>query len=165
MKMYYDKDIDMKTLANKTIAVIGYGSQGMGQSQNMADSGLNVIVGLREGGASWKKAKDDGMNVKTIEDAAKEADIIHILLPDEIQADVYEKSIEPFVEAGNTISFSHGYNIHFKYIKAPKDVKLFTIPVTSVPIGVFVKKSLRRFSISSSMHLRRLTTIFTLPSE
>ncbi|MBF4469006.1 MAG: ketol-acid reductoisomerase [Methanobrevibacter arboriphilus] len=127
MKMYYDKDVDVKALANKIVAVIGYGSQGMGQSQNMSDSGLKVIVGLREGGASWQKAKDDGMNVKTIEDAAKEADVIHILLPDEIQADVYEKSIAPYVKPGNTISFSHGYNIHFKYIKVPENVNITMI--------------------------------------
>lgn len=127
MKMYYDKDVDIEVLANKTIAVIGYGSQGMGQSQNMADSGLKIIVGLREGGLSWKKANDDGMNVKTIEEAAKVADIIHILLPDEIQSDVYNQSIAPYVKEGNTISFSHGYNIHFKYIKAPEGVNVTMI--------------------------------------
>lgn len=127
MKMYYDEDVDIKSLDNKTVAVIGYGSQGRGQSQNMSDSGIKVIVGLREGGASWQKAKDDGMDVRTIEEAAKEADIIHILLPDEIQGDVYEKSIAPYVEAGNTISFSHGYNILFKYIKTPEDVNVTMI--------------------------------------
>ncbi|MGL6297798.1 MAG: NAD(P)-binding domain-containing protein, partial [Methanobacteriaceae archaeon] len=108
MKMYYEKDVDSGALANKTIAVIGYGSQGMAQSRNMFDSGLNVIVGLREGGESWQKAKDDGMIVKTIEEAAKEADVIHILIPDEIQGSTYENSIAPYIEAGNTISFSHG---------------------------------------------------------
>ena len=127
MKMYYDKDIDIKAIAKKTVAVIGYGSQGMGQSRNMSDSGIKVIVGLREGGTSWQKAKDDGMDVKTIEEAAKAADIIHILLPDEIQGNVYEKSIAPYVEAGNTISFSHGYNILFKYIKVPEDVNIIMI--------------------------------------
>ena len=89
MKMYYDDDVDAEVVADKTIAVIGYGSQGRGQSRNMADSGLNVIVGLREGGSSWQKAIDDGMNVKTIEEAAEAADIIHILLPDETQEKVY----------------------------------------------------------------------------
>jgi ketol-acid reductoisomerase len=127
MKMYYDEDIDIKVLAKKTIAVIGYGSQGMGQSRNMADSGLKVVVGLREGGSSWKIAKDDGMNVMTIEKAAKIADIIHILVPDEIQGDIYEKSIAPYIESGNTLSFSHGYNIHFKYIKAPEGVNVTMI--------------------------------------
>lgn len=127
MKMYYDKDVDTEVLANKTVAVIGYGSQGMGQSRNMADSGIKVVVGLREGGSSWKIAKNDGMDVKTVEEAAKVADVIHILLPDEIQAEVYEKSIAPYVKSGNTISFSHGYNIHFKYIKVPEDVNVTMI--------------------------------------
>ncbi len=127
MKMYYDKDVDSEALAKKTVAVIGYGSQGMGQSRNMADSGIKVIVGLREGGASWQKAKDDGMDVRTIEEAAEAADVIHILLPDEIQAEVYKESIAPHVKSGNTISFSHGYNIHFKYIKVPEDVNVVMI--------------------------------------
>ena len=120
MKMYYDDDVNTDALEGKTIAVIGYGSQGRAQSRNMADSGANVIVGLRENGSSWNIAKDDGMTVKSIEDASKEADIIHILLPDEIQEKVYNEQIAPYVEAGNTISFSHGYNIHFGLIK-PED--------------------------------------------
>ncbi|MBO7716075.1 MAG: ketol-acid reductoisomerase [Methanobrevibacter sp.] len=124
MKMYYDDDVDAEVVADKTIAVIGYGSQGRGQSRNMADSGLNVIVGLREGGSSWQKAVDDGMNVKTIEEAAEAADIIHILLPDETQEKVYKEQIAPYVEAGNTISFSHGYNIHFGLIQPGEDVNI-----------------------------------------
>ncbi|MDP1551833.1 MAG: ketol-acid reductoisomerase [Methanobacteriaceae archaeon] len=124
MKIYHEKDVDTGILANKTIAVIGYGSQGMAQSQNMADSGLKVVVGLRKGGKSWKTAVTDGMNVMSIEDAAKAADIIHILIPDEIQGKVYEKSIKPHLEEGNTLSFSHGYNIHFGYIKVPKGVNV-----------------------------------------
>lgn len=124
MKIYYENDIDMGIIADKKIAVIGYGSQGEAQARNMADSGLNVIVGLRRGGSSWKKAKDDGMNVMTIEDAAREADIIHILIPDEIQETVFEQSIKPYLTEGNTISFSHGYNIHYGYIKAPEGVNV-----------------------------------------
>ena len=124
MKMYYDDDVNTDIIADKTIAVIGYGSQGRAQSRNMADSGLNVIVGLREGGNSFQLAKDDGMNVMSIEDAAKNADIIHILLPDEIQAKVYEDQIKPYLESGNTISFSHGYNIHFGLIAPPEDVNI-----------------------------------------
>ena len=124
MKIYYENDIDMGIIADKKIAVIGYGSQGEAQAMNMADSGLNVIVGLRRGGSSWKKAKDDGMNVMTIEDAAREADIIHILIPDEIQETVFEQSIKPYLTEGNTISFSHGYNIHYGYIKAPEGVNV-----------------------------------------
>ena len=124
MKMYYDADVNIDALEGKTIAVIGYGSQGRAQSRNMADSGANVIVGLRENGNSWNIAKEDGMTVKTIEDAAKEADIIHILLPDEIQERVYNEQIAPYVEAGNTISFSHGYNIHFGLIKPGEEVNI-----------------------------------------
>ena len=124
MKMYYDADVNTDALQGKTIAVIGYGSQGRAQSRNMADSGANVIVGLRENGSSWNVAKEDGMTVKTIEDAAKEADIIHILLPDEIQQRVYNEQIAPYVEDGNTISFSHGYNIHFELIKPDETVNI-----------------------------------------
>ena len=122
--MYYDDDVNTDALEGKTIAVIGYGSQGRAQSRNMADSGANVIVGLRENGSSWNVAKDEGMTVKSIEDAAAEADIIHILLPDEIQERVYNEQIAPYVEAGNTISFSHGYNIHFGLIKPGEDVNI-----------------------------------------
>ena len=94
----------------------------------MADSGANVIVGVRENGSSWNLVKEDGMTVKTIEDAAKEADIIHILLPDETQEKVYNEQIAPYVEAGNTISFSHGYNIHFGLIN-PADADVFCVEI------------------------------------
>ncbi|MCG2827922.1 ketol-acid reductoisomerase [Methanothermobacter sp. K4] len=124
MKIYYENDIDMEILADKKIAVIGYGSQGEAQARNMADSGLEVIVGLRRGGPSWKKAHDDGMNVMTVEDASREADIVHILIPDEIQETVFEQSIKPYLREGNTISFSHGYNIHYGYIRAPDGVNV-----------------------------------------
>ncbi|OPY29915.1 MAG: ketol-acid reductoisomerase [Methanobacterium sp. PtaU1.Bin242] len=125
--MYYEKDVDLDVLKDKKIAVIGYGSQGMAQSRNMADSGLNVIVGLRKGGKSWDMAKKDGMNVLSVEEAVKEADIIHVLIPDEIQAKVYQESIKDGLEEGNTISFSHGYNIHFAYIKPPENVNITMI--------------------------------------
>lgn len=125
--MYYEKDVDMNILKDKTIAVIGYGSQGMAQSRNMADSGLNVVVGLRKDGSSWERARNDGMNVLSVEGAAEEADIIHMLIPDEIQAKVYQESIKGGLEDGNTISFSHGYNIHFGYIKPPENVNITMI--------------------------------------
>lgn len=124
MKLYYDDDVNTNVLDDKTVAVIGYGSQGRGQALNLKDSGLNVVVGLREGGKSWKVAEDDGLTVKSIEDAAKEADIIHILIPDEIQQDIYENQIKNNLEEGNTISFSHGYNIHFNRIRVPEDVNV-----------------------------------------
>ena len=124
MQMYYDQDVDTGAITDKTVAVMGYGSQGRAQSRNLADSGVNVIVGLREGGKSWKLANDDGMTVKTFEEAAKEADIIHILLPDELQADIYKEKIAPYVESGNTLSFSHGFNIFYELIKPSDDVNV-----------------------------------------
>ncbi|HMK54134.1 MAG TPA: ketol-acid reductoisomerase [Methanobacteriaceae archaeon] len=127
MKIYYEKDVNMDILKDKTVAVIGYGSQGMAQARNMAESGLNVVVGLRKGGSSWNVAQADGLEVMTVEDAAKKADIIHILIPDEIQAQVYDESIKDGLEEGNTLSFSHGYNIHFQYIKPPKNVNVTMI--------------------------------------
>ena len=125
--MYYDKNVDTEVLKNKKIAVIGYGSQGMAQARNMADSGFNIVVGLREGGKSWNVAENDGLTVLSVEEAAKQADIIHILIPDEIQAKVYEQSIKDGLEEGNTLSFSHGYNIHFGYIKPPENINISMI--------------------------------------
>lgn len=125
--MYYEKDVNLDILKDKTIGVIGYGSQGMAQSRNMADSGLDVIVGLRKNGNSWNTAKNDGMNVSTVDETAEKADIIHILIPDEIQADVYKKTIKDKLVEGNTISFSHGYNIHYGYIKPPENVNITMI--------------------------------------
>ena len=127
MKMYYEKDVDLNILKNKTVAVIGYGSQGMAQSRNMHESGLNVVVGLRKDGASWKKAESDGLKVMTVEEASEIADVIHILIPDEIQGQVYNESIKNHLKEGNTLSFSHGYNIHFGYINPPENVNITMI--------------------------------------
>ncbi len=121
-RIYYDKDIDVETLKDETIAVIGYGIQGHAQSQNMRDSGLNVICGLRQGGESWKKAIDAGFDVMPIAEAAAKADIIHILIPDEKQPEVYEKHIKTGLSEGNALSFSHGFNIRFKQIIPPENV-------------------------------------------
>ncbi len=127
MKIYYEKDVNTDVLKDKIVAVIGYGSQGRAQAMNMAESGLNVVVGLRQDGSSWKVAKEDGLEVMTVEEASQKADIIHLLIPDEIQAQVYEQSIKDGLEEGNTISFSHGYNIHFQYIKPPINVNITMI--------------------------------------
>lgn len=127
MKIYYENDVNIDVLKDKTVAVIGYGSQGRAQAMNMAESGLNVVVGLRLDGGSWKVAKEDGLEVLTVEEAAQKADIIHLLIPDEIQAQVYQESIKDGLQVGNTISFSHGYNIHFQYIKPPKNVNVTMI--------------------------------------
>lgn len=127
VKMFYDKDANLDVLKDKTIAVIGFGSQGAGQSQNLHDSGLNVIVGLRENGASWKAAKKAGLDVAAVAEAAKKADIIQILIPDEIQRDVYEKEIAPHLKKGKTLCFSHGFNIHFNQIVPPKDIDVIMV--------------------------------------
>jgi ketol-acid reductoisomerase len=127
MKIYYEKDVNTDVLKDKTVAIIGYGSQGRAQAMNMAESGLNVVVGLREDGYSWNVAKEDGLEVMTVEEASQKADVIHLLIPDEIQAQVYEQSIKDGLQEGNTISFSHGYNIHFQYIKPPKNVNITMI--------------------------------------
>jgi len=127
MKIYYEQDISLSPLEGKTIAVIGYGSQGRAQALNMRDSGVNVIVGLRKGGESWSKAEQDGFKPKTIEEASAEADIIHILIPDVKQPEVYQKQIKQHLTKGKTLGFSHGYNIHFKQIIPPKDVDVILV--------------------------------------
>ncbi|MCS7138335.1 MAG: ketol-acid reductoisomerase [Candidatus Caldarchaeum sp.] len=122
MKVYYDSDISLDVLKNKKVAVIGYGSQGRAQALNMRDSGLNVVIGLRPGGASWRKAEEDGFEPLTVEEAAKQGDLVHILIPDMDQPMVYQKSIKPGLRTGKTLGFSHGYNIHFRQIVPPPDV-------------------------------------------
>lgn len=154
MKIYYEKDVDMDVLKDKTIAVIGYGSQGMAQSNNMADSGLDVVVGLRKGGKSWEIAKKDGMNVLSVENASKKADIIHILIPDEIQATAYEKSIKPYLKEGNTISFSHGYNIHYQYIQPPENINV-TMIAPKGPGSMVRKQYLEGFGIPGLVAVER----------
>jgi len=126
-KLYYDGDADLSVLSGKTIAVIGYGNQGSAQAQNLHDSGIDVVVGLREGGKSWSKAKSDGLKVSAIEDAAEKADIIHILVPDEVQSQVYEASIKRYLSEGKVLGFSHGFNITFGWIKPPENVDLLMV--------------------------------------
>lgn len=126
-KVYYDQDADLKMLSGKKIAVIGYGSQGHAHSLNLRDSGMDVRVGLRAGSKSWKKAEEAGLRVLSVPEASKEADIIMILINDEVQGDVYRESIAPHVEAGNALVFGHGFNVHFGQIVAPKDVDVFMV--------------------------------------
>lgn len=118
VKMYYDNDADLTAILSKTVAVIGYGSQGHSQAQNLRDSGVKVIIGLRPG-KSWKQAEEDGFEVVTVDEAAQRADVIQILLPDERQGDVYRESIEPFLREGQMLLFSHGFNIHFGQVVPP----------------------------------------------
>lgn len=125
-KIYHEKDADLDVLKDKTIAIIGYGNQGHAQALNLRDSGVNVIIGLVKD-PSWTQAQEAGFEVFPIEEAAKKADIIHILIPDEVQAKVYEEKIKPNLEAGNALSFSHGFNIRFRQIVPPQDVDVFMI--------------------------------------
>lgn len=127
MDLYYDNDADLSVLNGKKIAIIGYGSQGCAQALMLHDSGLDIIVGVREGGKSWKNADADGLTVKTINEAAKEADIIHILLPDEVQGSVYENEIKEHVVSGKTLCFSHGFNIVYKQIVPPEGVDVIMV--------------------------------------
>ena len=127
-KIYYDADCDLNVLKGKTVAVIGFGSQGHAHALNLRDSGVNVIVGLYKGSKRWEHAeKDWGFTVMTTAEATKAADIIMILTPDEKQADIYKKDIEPNLTPGKAIAFAHGFNIHFKQIIPPKDVDVFMI--------------------------------------
>ncbi|MDD4334689.1 MAG: ketol-acid reductoisomerase [Desulfotomaculaceae bacterium] len=126
-KIYYDQDADLNLLKGKTIAIIGYGSQGHAHAQNLRDSGLNVIVGLRSNSSSWQKVEADGLKVATVPEAAKAGDIIQILVPDELQAEIYQEQIEPYLEEGNSLMFSHGFNIHFGQIVPPSNVDVFMV--------------------------------------
>jgi len=127
MKVYYDKDADLNILKGKTIAIIGYGSQGHAHAQNLRDSGLDVVVGQRPGGPNFDLAKEHGFEPLSAADAAARADIIMILLPDQHQASVYENDIKPHLTAGKALLFAHGFNIHFSQIVPPKDVDVFLI--------------------------------------
>lgn len=125
--MFYEKDCDLNLLKNKTVAVIGYGSQGHAHALNLHDSGVKVIVGLYEGSKSWKLAEDAGLMVTTAGDAARQADIIMILVNDESQQKLYNESIEPNLSGGKSLVFAHGFNIHFGQIVTSSDVNVFMV--------------------------------------
>lgn len=127
MKVYYDADASLDVLKDKKIAVLGFGSQGHAHSLNLKESGMNVCVGLRKTSASWDKAKNAGLEVKEVDEAVKWANVIMILLPDQNQKEVYEKSIAPYLEEGDTLVFAHGFNIHYKQIVPPKNVNVMMI--------------------------------------
>ena len=126
-KIYYQDDCNLAALDGKTIAVIGYGSQGHAHALNAKESGCHVIIGLYEGSKSWKRAEEQGFEVYTAAEAAKKADIIMILINDELQAKMYKEAIEPNLEAGNMLMFAHGFNIHFNQIVPPADVDVTMI--------------------------------------
>lgn len=127
MEMMTEKDANPNALDGRTVAVMGYGAQGRAQSLMMHRSGVQVIVGLREGGASWEKAQADGLTVSPFAEAAKAADIIHILLPDEVQKSVFESEILPHLTPGKTLSFSHGFNIIFGRITPPAGIDIIMV--------------------------------------
>ncbi|HIH09840.1 MAG TPA: ketol-acid reductoisomerase [Candidatus Diapherotrites archaeon] len=127
LKLMQDRDADLKDVAGKTVAVIGYGAQGAAQAMCMKDSGLDVIVGLRKGSESAKKALDYGFKVFEVDEAAKKADIIHLLMPDEVQSEVYERQIKQHLSKGKTLSFSHGFNICYGFIKPPADIDVIMV--------------------------------------
>ena len=126
-KIFYQSDCDLGRLDGKTVAIIGYGSQGHAHALNLKDSGVNVVVGLYEGSKSRAKAESQGLKVLSVSEAAKAGDIIMILIPDEKQADVYASEIAPYLTAGKTLAFAHGFNIHFGCIVPPKDVNIIMI--------------------------------------
>ena len=126
-KIWKDDEVSLEPIKNETIAVLGYGIQGNAQSNNMRDSGLNVIIGVKEGGSSWEKAKADGHKVMSISEACKAADIIQVLIPDMVQAKVYKEEIEPNLSEGNALYFSHAAAIHWKWIEAPKNVDVIMV--------------------------------------
>ena len=126
-KIFYQSDCDLGRLDGKTVAIIGYGSQGHAHALNLKDSGVNVVVGLYEGSKSKAKAEAQGLKVLSVSEAAKVADIVMILIPDEKQADVYKSDIAPYMTAGKTLAFAHGFNIHFGCIVPPKDVNVIMI--------------------------------------
>jgi len=121
-KRYYEKDGNPELLNNRTVAIIGYGSQGHAHALNLRDSGVNVVVGLHKGSRSWAKAEATGLRVLTTAEAAKAGDVVMILVPDHIQADLYHSEIQPHMTPGKTLMFAHGFNIHFKQIAAPAGV-------------------------------------------
>ena len=127
MQVYYDRDADLSVLKGKRAAVLGYGSQGHAHANNLRDSGVDVVVGLRRSSASWQKAENAGLKVAETADAVAAADIVMILLPDELQGEAYEKEIKPGLKDGNYLAFGHGFNIHFKRIVPPAGVNVFMV--------------------------------------
>jgi ketol-acid reductoisomerase len=127
MQVYYDKDADLDYLKGKRVTILGYGSQGHAHANNLRDSGVEVIVGLKRGSPSWPKAENMGLQVMETAEAVKMGDIVMVLLPDEIQGDIYEKDVKAGLRKGNYLAFGHGFNIHFKRIVPPAGINVFMV--------------------------------------
>ncbi len=127
MNVYYDKDGDLALIKSKKVAIVGYGSQGHAHANNLKDSGVDVVVGLREGSGSWKKAENAGLAVATIEQAVASADVVMLLAPDEHQVAIYNEQVEPNIREGAAIGFAHGFNIHFELIEPRADLDVIMI--------------------------------------
>lgn len=128
LKIYYDKDCNLALLKEKTVAIIGFGAQGAAQAANLRDSGIPLVIGLRrENGTTWVEAVKQGFDVQPIAEAVRVADVVMLLIPDEVQAEVYEQKIAPNLKSGATIGFAHGFNIHYGYIKPKKDINVMMV--------------------------------------
>ena len=127
LNVFYDKDCNIDLIKSKKVAMIGFGSQGHAHAENLRDSGVEVVVGLRKDGSSWAKAEAKGFAVKTVAEATAECDVIMILLPDENQGDIYANEIAPNLKAGATIAFGHGFNIHYGRITPKKDINVMMV--------------------------------------
>ena len=127
MKVFYDKDCDLSLIKGKNVAIIGYGSQGHAHAQNLTESGVNVTVGLRRGGASWNKVEQAGLKVAEVNEAVKGADVVMILLPDETIAEVYKNNVEPNIKKGATLAFAHGFNVHYGQVVPRADLDVIMV--------------------------------------
>ena len=127
MKVFYDKDCDLSLIKGKTVAIIGYGSQGHAHAQNLNDSGVKVVVGLRKGGASWDKVGKAGLTVMEVNDAVKSADVVMILLPDEQIAEVYNNNVAPNIKQGASLAFAHGFNVHYNQVVPRADLDVWMV--------------------------------------
>ncbi|MDB5929353.1 MAG: ketol-acid reductoisomerase, partial [Polaromonas sp.] len=127
MKVFYDKDCDLSLIKGKTVAIIGYGSQGHAHAQNLNDSGVKVVVGLRKGGASWSKVEKAGLQVAEVADAVKSADVVMILLPDEQIGAVYKNDVAPHIKQGASLVFAHGFNVHYGAVIPRDDLDVWMV--------------------------------------
>ncbi|MFK7913461.1 MAG: ketol-acid reductoisomerase [Pseudomonadales bacterium] len=128
MQVYYDKDADLSIIQKMNVVIVGYGSQGHAHANNLRDSGVaNVTIGLRKGGPSWRKAENAGFAVAEVSDAVKDADLVMILTPDELQRDIYSQQIEPNIKEGATLAFAHGFNVHFELVEPRSDLNVIMI--------------------------------------